>query len=130
MFRHSLLHIWVFSDPDVYIQHGWISNCCNSIKLSWYFNNSYKRIKLIIYFYLFLVLESDWLRGVRYSSDIGTPTVSPVVSLCLQYSHSECHGGYPIHYNFINNTVFVSRNVVLKVFRQECSCLDFRYAVC
>ncbi len=30
---------------------------------------------------LFLVLESDWLRGVRYSSDIGTQTVS----LRLQY---------------------------------------------
>ncbi len=35
----------------------------------------------------FLVLKSDWLRGVRYSSDNKTPTVSlfVIVSLRLQY---------------------------------------------
>ncbi len=31
-----------------------------------------------------------------------------------------------IHYHFKNNTVFVSWNVVLRVFRQECTCLDLK----
>ncbi len=63
---------------------------------------------LSIYIYInintqqfFLVLKSDWLRGVWYSSDNRTATISLFVSL---------------HYNFINNNIFVSQNVVLRVF--------------
>ncbi len=52
MFHQSLLHIWDFSDPDLYIQHGWISNCCNSNNLSWYFKNNRRRIKSSIFHYL------------------------------------------------------------------------------
>ncbi len=40
MFHQSLLHIRVFSDPDLYIQHGWISNCCNSKNISKYFKSA------------------------------------------------------------------------------------------
>ncbi len=54
----------------------------------------------------FLVLESDWLIGVRYSSDIEPSTVSPFGSLHF-------------HYNFKNNAVFVSQNVVLRVFLES-----------
>ncbi len=83
----------------------------------------------ILYIKLFLVLESDWLRGCNV---LVITELQLFASLRLQYaiSHRKCYGGHPNPLYFINNTVFVSWNVIFSFFRWECSCLGFKYVVC
>ncbi len=92
-FTHMLLlwTIYTFFNIEMCVcvsVHTVICMCVYQIHL--YNVNQMNWYIYIVCTYLFiqqflLVLESDWLREVRYSCEMGTPTASPFASLHLWY---------------------------------------------
>lgn len=83
------------------------------------------------YFWSSNLIGWEVFPAMRYSTIITTGTVSSLVSLRLQNFSQQCvMAEEQTPHNFTNATLVVLRNVVSRVFRLECSCLNLnQYAV-